>query len=102
MRLVKDRDFTSQFLSKTRAHTGSPVDVLFFLNELFKFLQCRSGGIGRHTVLRGQGPKGRAGSSPAFGTLSDCQVAGSAIDEGKGIEEGIKLQTSKRFTRFQG
>ena len=28
----------------------------------------RSGGIGRHAVLRGQWGKPRAGSSPAFGT----------------------------------
>lgn len=27
----------------------------------------RNGGIGRHAVLRGQWPFGRAGSSPAFG-----------------------------------
>ena len=35
--------------------------------------------FGRHTVLRGQGPKGRAGSSPAFGTES-CE--GSESSEG--------------------
>ena len=33
--------------------------------------------FGRHTVLRGQGPKGRAGSSPAFGTESCEPLEGS-------------------------
>ena len=30
-------------------------------------IRSRNGGIGRHAVLRGQWPFGRAGSSPAFG-----------------------------------
>ncbi len=34
-----------------------------------RFASCRSGGIGRRAVLRGQCPRGRAGSTPAFGTI---------------------------------
>jgi hypothetical protein len=48
----------------------------FWLAEVVKF--------GRHTVLRGQGPKGRAGSSPAFGTRNILQWLGGISAEGRG------------------
>ncbi len=35
---------------------------------------CRSGEIGRHTILRGWRLNRCAGSSPAFGTIKDIAV----------------------------
>ncbi len=35
-------------------------------------IQCRSGGIGRHARLKILCPYGRAGSSPACGTIVSC------------------------------
>gem|GEM_PF-5983882 len=81
----------------------SQLEILFFLGRLFKFMRCRSGGIGRHTVLRGQGPKGRAGSSPAFGTwtLLTNEFNLLARGEFRGSPEEDYLQTSNIFSRFR-
>ena len=82
-------------------------DFLIFKAQIINLrILVRSGGIGRHAILRGRVSVARASSSPAFGTIftksySITVVGLIAKYMGYLFESLLRLRTSLRLNRFE-